>query len=722
MTAAPPRPSPRPRPAVGHPPRQSPGSVQPDPHAPRDARPWSMPTWPGARRLSSYLGDTDPRPMVAIFGLNSVDRLDSQTFFWLAPVIARSFHLKASDFGGITIAATLLGPLLALALARVADRRSRMAVATLGGVLWGSFSLLTGLSVSIVMLVVARIGSESGRTVNLPVHSSLLGDFYPPRVLARAFGLHELADAVGATFGTLAGTGLAALFDWRVPFFVLTVPTVLVLLYARRVPEPERGVYERVLNDASPGLRDTFRQLLAIRTLRSLYLGYVWIAAGLGGAALLLPFLLKDSFHIGDVGYAVVASVGTGMSAVTVVVGSRLGQQRLNTSAQQGLRFVVGGAAGVGVTIALVGAAHYLVLVVPLFVLAYAGIGLVEPLSAATVALVVPPELRSSAFALRGVFALVAVVPVALLLAVDNLEGHPTAIFLCGPVFLYGLTHYWRATTTIEADVARLASVGVDSVGGVSVSGVADDVVLRTSGLTVHYDGVQVLFGVDLEIRRGEVVALLGTNGAGKSTVLNAICGLVPASGGNVWLAGQAVTGTSAERMAAAGVVQAPGGRGIFPSLTVQENLRLGAFLIRKDKALARVRLAEVLEVFPGLVPVLSARAGSLSGGQRQQLVLAQAFLVRPTVLLIDELSLGLAPVVVAELLKQVRALNEVGVTIVVVEQSVNLALTLASRAYFLEKGQVRFSGPTGELLERPDLLRSVFLGGAVRAPEAVGP
>ena len=235
---------------------------------------------------------------------------------------------------------------------------------------------------------------------------------------------------------------------------------------------------------------------------------------------------------------------------------------------------------------------------------------------------------------------------------------------------------------------------------------------LETKGLTVSYDGVQVLFGVDLQIREGEIVALLGTNGAGKSTTLNAISGLVEPDGGNIWFDGVAITGETPDRTAARGLVQAPGGRGIFPSLTVEENLRLGAFLIRKDRSLMSDRLDEVMKVFPALPPLLGLRAGALSGGQRQMLTLAQAFLLKPKLLLIDELSLGLAPVVVQELLATVRRLNAEGVTVVLVEQSVNVALTLADRAYFMEKGQVRFSGPTSDLLERDDLLRSVFFGG----------
>jgi ABC-type branched-subunit amino acid transport system ATPase component len=225
--------------------------------------------------------------------------------------------------------------------------------------------------------------------------------------------------------------------------------------------------------------------------------------------------------------------------------------------------------------------------------------------------------------------------------------------------------------------------------------------------------GVQVLFGVDLEVREGEIVALLGTNGAGKSTILNAISGIVEPDGGNVWFEGEAITGEAPERTVARGIVQVPGGRGVFPRLTVQENLAMGGFLLRRDRTTLARRTEEVLVLFPRLRERMQQPAGVLSGGERQMLTLAQSFLLRPRLMLIDELSLGLAPAVVQELLEAVRGINASGTAVVLVEQSVNVALTLAQRAYFMEKGEVRFSGPTSELLERGDLLRSVFLEGA---------
>ncbi len=230
--------------------------------------------------------------------------------------------------------------------------------------------------------------------------------------------------------------------------------------------------------------------------------------------------------------------------------------------------------------------------------------------------------------------------------------------------------------------------------------------------LDLAYGSLQVVRDVDLAVGRGELVARLGTNGAGQSTVLKGVSGLLPPKGGVVELEGDDVTGLAADVLAHRGIALVPGGASTFPSLTVAENLRLAGWMLRdRPDELATAR-AEVLELFPVLAERLELHAGALSGGEQQMLGLASALMTRPTILLIDELSLGLAPTVVAELLDVVRSINARGTTVVVVEQSVNVALELAARAVFMEKGEVRFEGPTAELLDRPDLLRSVFLEG----------
>jgi ABC-type branched-subunit amino acid transport system ATPase component/ABC-type branched-subunit amino acid transport system permease subunit len=274
--------------------------------------------------------------------------------------------------------------------------------------------------------------------------------------------------------------------------------------------------------------------------------------------------------------------------------------------------------------------------------------------------------------------------------------------------------------------VDRLVEVAdeIDALPGRSLVAVPSvpeaQMLLHCEGVDTGYGTLQILFGVDVGVADDELLALLGTNGAGKSTLLRVVAGLNKATGGRVVYEGRDITALSPVERVRAGIVMVPGGRGVFGSLTVGDNLRLAAWTTKADAAFVDAARARVFELFPVLRDRLNTPASMLSGGEQQMLTLAQALLCRPKLLLIDELSLGLAPSVVSMLLDVVRRINDEGVAVVVVEQSVNVATSLAQRAVFMEKGTVRFSGPTAELVDRPDLLRSVFLGGAVKAARRV--
>jgi ABC-type branched-subunit amino acid transport system ATPase component/ABC-type branched-subunit amino acid transport system permease subunit len=244
-------------------------------------------------------------------------------------------------------------------------------------------------------------------------------------------------------------------------------------------------------------------------------------------------------------------------------------------------------------------------------------------------------------------------------------------------------------------------------------------VALAFRDVDVAYGQLQVLFGATVEVRRGETVALLGTNGAGKSTMLRTASGLLSPYHGSVWFEGADISGLPPHKVAALGLVHVPGGRSVFPSLTVAENLRIGSWTRRRDRGYVCEATARVLDLFPSLRDRLDDPAATLSGGQQQMLTIAMSLLLEPRVMMIDELSLGLSPLVVEQLLEVVRRLQEQGITMIVVEQSLNTALSTADRAYFLEKGTVRFRGPTADLLDRPDLLRSIFLEGAPPLPSS---
>jgi ABC-type branched-subunit amino acid transport system ATPase component len=234
---------------------------------------------------------------------------------------------------------------------------------------------------------------------------------------------------------------------------------------------------------------------------------------------------------------------------------------------------------------------------------------------------------------------------------------------------------------------------------------------LEVEGMDVSYGHVQVLFDVSLDVRQGETVALLGTNGAGKSTLLRAVTGLLPARRGTVAFAGEDLTGVPTDERVARGIVQVHGGCAVFPSLSVRDNLRLGAFTFLRDRARVAARTEHVLEIFPALRDRLDQQAGSMSGGEQQMIALAKALLPEPRLLVIDELSLGLAPIMIERLLGVIQDLKAMGLTMLIVEQSLNVALAFADRAVFMEKGEVRFSGAPGDLLDEGDLVQAVFFG-----------
>ena len=249
----------------------------------------------------------------------------------------------------------------------------------------------------------------------------------------------------------------------------------------------------------------------------------------------------------------------------------------------------------------------------------------------------------------------------------------------------------------------------------------AAEVLLELKAVDVSFGKVQVLYGVDFHVRRGERVALLGTNGAGKSTILKAASNIIPSHGGAITWKGESTEGVSAEQLVKQGLSHVPGGRGVFPTLSVAENLRLGGYLLT-DTAALEDAIERVTEPFPWIRQRLDQAAGTLSGGEQQQLAVARALILEPDVLMIDEMSLGLAPIIVEQLMEVVQQLWADGLTIVMVEQQASFALGYTDRAYFMEKGEVRYEGPSSGLLDRSDLLRSVFLAGATEGFAAEDP
>lgn len=236
-------------------------------------------------------------------------------------------------------------------------------------------------------------------------------------------------------------------------------------------------------------------------------------------------------------------------------------------------------------------------------------------------------------------------------------------------------------------------------------------ILLEVRDVVVHYGRIQALHGVSLIVREGELVTLLGSNGAGKTTMMRAISGLRPLSSGSVWFDGNDVSKVKAHRRVTDGLIQAPEGRGVFPGMTVIENLEMGCYGRKfATRAEHRERLDWVLETFPRLAERRTQVGGTLSGGEQQMLAIGRALMARPKVLLLDEPSMGLAPMVISQIFKIISDINSTGTTVLLVEQNAQQALSRSDRAYILETGQVTRSGVARDLLA-DDSIRAAYLG-----------
>jgi branched-chain amino acid transport system ATP-binding protein len=232
---------------------------------------------------------------------------------------------------------------------------------------------------------------------------------------------------------------------------------------------------------------------------------------------------------------------------------------------------------------------------------------------------------------------------------------------------------------------------------------------LELKRLEVAYGGIHAVKGIDLKVDEGELVCLIGTNGAGKTTTLKAICGLQPAKAGLVEYAGASITGMPSFALVRKGLAMVPEGRGVFGTLSIEENLAMGAYT-RDDKAAIRHDLENAFALFPRLAERRRQTAGTLSGGEQQMLAVARALMSRPRLLLLDEPSMGLAPIVVQKIFEIIRKISSEGVTILLVEQNAKLALEVSNRGYVMESGNITLSDVSGKLLAN-DMVRQAYLG-----------
>jgi len=670
--------------------------------------------------LRGVCGGEEAFPLIVLFGLNAVDELDRTAFAVLLPNIRDEFNLNNTKVLSLVALASVAALALQVPIAQYADRTKRVPLAIAGALVWAMFSGMTGLATGVVLLTIARSGSSIGKAVIDPTHNSLLADYYPIESRSKVFSTHRAANAIGAFVGPLAAGLLAYKFGWRVPFVVFVFPTVIFAVLALRLREPVRGKWERAAMGASdevanteevvPSFAESWRTVQKIPTLQRLWWSLPFLATALIGFVVLASLLYEEKFNLDERGRGIASAVAEPFQLVGLVVGTRYITKRFMSDMAALIRFVSRVAMLTSVLAIGFAVAPNIVVAVIFNCAISATLAIVGPGILVALSLAIPARARATGFSVASLWVIPGLLVLPLIGWISSHIGIRWGMLTLVPLFIIGSLILGSAQNTINGDIAQVwkSSAARSEALYQRRRGEADLLLLR--GVNAGYDGRQVLFDVDFDLKEGEIVALLGTNGAGKSTLLKAVSGVVEADSGAIVLDGRDITHAPPNEIATLGVSQMPGGQGVFGGLTVQENLQLAGWTRRHEPATRDQAVADVLEMFPVLRDRLQRSAGDLSGGQQQMLALGMAFVAKPRVLLIDELSLGLAPVVIGQILPVVQRIAAEGTAVILVEQSVNVALTVADRAYFMERGTIRFSGPTAELLGRTDLLRSVFL------------
>jgi ABC-type branched-subunit amino acid transport system ATPase component/sugar phosphate permease len=678
--------------------------------------------------------DVTVYPLSVLGLLAVVDTLQGYAFATLTPEISRTLGL---GIGTITLLVVLKGlagsvsPLFMAAAVQRNPRRAVLCIITAG--IWAVATLYTGFATAAIGLAAVLVidGASSGSVAAL--HQPLLIDSYPPQARVRVFSYYTALGVVGSIAAPLLVSLLAYLgYTWRGVFVVFGVICMAVVPISLWLRDPGFGKYDTqklresvhelhgdddlAEDDVSLGFFEICRRLLLVPTIRRLLVAFSVFGLLLIPYSTILSFYLDENLGLGPVQRGFFFAFTALCSVIALALYGRRGEKMFRKDPGRVLE-VSGLQLAVGVTlIVLAVAVPWPALTIALFGLASAIIAMLAPALGIALLSVVPANMRPHASALYGIFQV----------GVGGLAG---ALLLGGIQSRYGLTGALISLLVpgvlgslllrscgkyVQPDLDRMIDEVLEDeeIKRITASG-GRLPMLSSRGIDFSYGQLQVLFDVDFTVDDGEMVALLGTNGAGKSTLLKVISGIGLPTAGSVRFRGQDITYLDAERRTKLGITQIPGGRAVFGPLTVVENLRSYGYSLGKDRRNLNALIDECFEAFPRLAERRNSLASTLSGGEQQMLGLSKAVVMKPRLLVIDELSLGLAPIIVEQLLEMVRRINATGTAVVLVEQSVNIALSLVEHAYFMEKGEMRFDGAAADLLARDDLLRAVFLDGA---------
>ncbi len=668
---------------------------------------------------------------VVLMILNSLDELQTAAIAVLAPDIRDTFGV--SD-GTITFIASSSGAFVvlgAIPMGWAADRMRRIPIIGWASIIFAAMVTLSGMAVNAFSFFWARFGVGIAKANTIPVHSSMIADTYPIGIRGRIGAIDKGTGRLIAVISPILVGGIAAIANgpgevdgWRWTYYILGIPVAIAAIAAFFLKEPQRGRWEKedVLgesfteDDPLPvSLDAAFSRLMRIKTVKSVVLGFSALGFGLFTAPVLENLWLEDKFGLESFergAWATAAGLFTVLSLVYVGPKfDRLWRENPTRTLQMIGALIGFSAIFKPIQWAMPTVPLFIAFSIPTLVMLNTAFAMVSPVMQA----IVPYRLRGSGTALITLYIFFIGGTGGGLISfmfADSWGPRVTTLVLTVPSAILGGWIMYRGARHVRHDLSLNVQELFDEQDEQRRTTGDDEVpALQLNNIDFSYGPVQVLFNVAFEVKKGETLALLGTNGAGKSTILRVISGLGIPQRGVVRLGGRTVTYTSPQLRSRLGIQQLPGGKGVFPDMTVRQNLVMGAYIHRHDSADVERRIASVLELFPDLERRQGQRASSMSGGQQQMLALARVLLHEPEILLIDELSLGLAPTVVQDLLELIERLQERGQTIILVEQSLNVALSVADRAIFLEKGQVRFEGSAEDLLKRDDLARAVFLG-----------
>jgi ABC-type branched-subunit amino acid transport system ATPase component/predicted MFS family arabinose efflux permease len=667
--------------------------------------------------------------LVVLALLVALDELASSALSTLAPDMARTIHATASAMVAMSAVSGLVVALASVPLGVLADRHRRGGIIGWASLVSSLLVLVAGVATTGLTILLARVGLGVARSDELPVQGSLLADQYPIGTRGRVWASLSMAGRLAVALSPLLVGGVAALaggsHGWQWAFLVIAIPAAVVAVVAFRLPEPRRGQYEKqdLLDesvddeDLEPISREAaYSQLIRIRTLRTSVLAFGAIGFGLFTVPLLASFFLRQHFGVGSFGRGLVVTLGALAALVTIPFVGRRYDHLYRADPAAAFRLfglvVLPAAILTPVQYFMPNAVLFAVVGIPTAVLLSAAFAMVGPI----VTSVVPYRLRGTGSALGAIYVSFVGVAGGGLLAsalVSSYNPRAAVLVILVPATLFGGLLVLRRSAVITEDLVTMVGDAREEQDESRRQQAEPENLpaLQVSHVDFSYGHVQVLFDISFEVRRGEVLALLGTNGAGKSTLLRVVAGLGAPSRGVVRLHGRSITYLSPEVRSRLAIHMLPGGNGVFRDMTVRENLEMAIYNYRADRSDMERRIEAALELFPELAPRTNELASALSGGQQQLLALARILACEPEILIIDELSLGLAPIMVERLVETILRLKEQGMTIIVVEQSLNVAMAIAERTVFIEKGQVRYEGPTAELVERSDLARAVFLG-----------